>query len=86
MSEENVELVRAIHKRAGRDESMRDLVAEDLEYVNPGYAVETGTRIGRDAFGSIPTPTPTSSSAWTATSTPATTRWSSSAATRPQAE
>lgn len=53
MSEENVELVRQIHERWDRGESIRELVAEDLEYVNPTYAVEPGTRIGRDAFGSV---------------------------------
>jgi ketosteroid isomerase-like protein len=53
MSEENVELVRRIHERWGREESIRELVADDLEYVNPTYAVEPGTRIGRDSFGSV---------------------------------
>jgi uncharacterized protein len=53
MSEENVELVRRIHERWDGDESIRELVAEDLEYVNPGYAVEPGTRIGRKVFGSV---------------------------------
>lgn len=53
MSEENVELVRQIHQRWDRGESIAELVAADLEYVNPTYAVEPGTRIGRDAFGSV---------------------------------
>jgi ketosteroid isomerase-like protein len=53
MSEENVALVRQIHERWQRRESVRDLVADDLEYVNPIYAVEPGTRFGRDAFGSV---------------------------------
>lgn len=53
MSEENVELVRRIHERWGREESIRELVADDLEYVNPTYAVEPGTRIGQDSFGSV---------------------------------
>ena len=53
MSEQNVELVRQIHERWDRGESVRGLVADDLEYVNPSYAVEPGTRIGRDAFGSV---------------------------------
>jgi hypothetical protein len=35
MSEENVELVPLIHERWDRDESIRELVAGDLEYVNP---------------------------------------------------
>jgi len=53
MSEENVELVRQIHERWDREESMRGLVAKDIEYVNPGYAVEPGTRIGRAGFRSV---------------------------------
>jgi ketosteroid isomerase-like protein len=53
MSEENVELVRRIHERWEREESIPDLVAEDLEYVNPSYAVERGTRIGRGGFRSV---------------------------------
>jgi ketosteroid isomerase-like protein len=53
MSEENVALVREIHERWQRRESVRDLLAEDLEYVNPSYAVEPGTRVGRHAFGSV---------------------------------
>ena len=53
MSEENVELVRRIHERWDRGESIRDLVADDLEYVNPTYAVEPGTRVGRRFFGSV---------------------------------
>ena len=48
-----MEIVRRIHERWRNEESMRDLVADDLEYVNPTYAVEPGTRIGRDAFGSV---------------------------------
>jgi uncharacterized protein len=53
MSEENVELVRRIYELWGREESVRDLVAEDLEYVNPDYAVEPGTRVGRGVLGSV---------------------------------
>jgi ketosteroid isomerase-like protein len=53
MSEENIDLVRRIHERWTRRESVRDLVAEDLEYVNPSYAVEPGTRVGRKWFGSV---------------------------------
>jgi ketosteroid isomerase-like protein len=53
MSAANVELVRRIHEHWDRDESMRDLVADDLEYVNPAYAVEPGTRVGRRWFGSV---------------------------------
>ena len=53
MSKENVELVRRIHERWHRGESVRGLVAEDLQYVNPAYAVEPGTRVGAKAFGSV---------------------------------
>jgi ketosteroid isomerase-like protein len=53
MSEENIELVRRIHERWDRGESISDLVADDLEYVNPSYAVEPGTRFGRYSFGSV---------------------------------
>ncbi len=53
MSQENVELVRRIHEAWDREESVREFLAEDMEYVNPSYAVEPGTRIGRTAFGSV---------------------------------
>ena len=50
MSEENVELVRKIYDAWEREESARDFIAEDVEYVNPDYAVEGGTRRGRGSF------------------------------------
>lgn len=50
MSQENVELVRRIYEAWGREESARDFIAEDIEYVNPSYAVESGTRLGRASF------------------------------------
>jgi ketosteroid isomerase-like protein len=53
MSAENVEVVRRIHEAWDREESVRELIADDLEYVNPGYAVEPGTRVGRRWFGSV---------------------------------
>jgi ketosteroid isomerase-like protein len=53
MSEENVEVVRRIHERWDGEDSVSELVADDLEYVNPGYAVEGGTRVGRKWFGSV---------------------------------
>jgi ketosteroid isomerase-like protein len=53
MSEQNVELVRRIYDIWGREESARDLIAEDVEYVNPSYAVETGTRQGRKSFSVV---------------------------------
>jgi hypothetical protein len=53
MSEENVQLVRRIHEAWGREESARDFIAEDVEYVNPAYAVEPGTRRGRKSFAVV---------------------------------
>ena len=53
MSRANVELVRRIHDAWDRDDSVREFLAEDMEYVNPSYAVEPGTRVGRKAFGSV---------------------------------
>ena len=50
MSEQNVELVRRIYDVWDRGESTRDLIAEDMEYVNPSYAVEPGTRTGRKSL------------------------------------
>jgi ketosteroid isomerase-like protein len=53
MSEENVELVRRIYDAWEREESARPFLSEDVEYVNPDYAVEPGTRYGRDSFGLV---------------------------------
>ncbi len=53
MSEENVELIRHIYGRWDRGESARDLIADDVEYVNPSYAVEPGTRRGRGSFAVV---------------------------------
>jgi len=53
MSEENVELVRRIYDAWSREESARDFIAEDLEYVNPSYAVEPGTRRGRKSLATV---------------------------------
>jgi ketosteroid isomerase-like protein len=50
MSEENVELVRRIYDAWDREQSARDFIAEDVEYVNPSYAVEPGIRHGRASF------------------------------------
>jgi ketosteroid isomerase-like protein len=50
MSAENVELVRRIYDAWDREESARDFLAEDVEYVNPSYAVEPGIRRGRSSF------------------------------------
>ena len=53
MAQENVELVRRIYEAWERDESARAYLAEDVEYVNPSYAVEPGTRYGRKSFAVV---------------------------------
>lgn len=53
MSERNLELVRRIYEIWDREESARELIAEDVEYVNPVYAVEPGTRVGRKSFSVV---------------------------------
>ena len=50
MSEENVELVRRIHERLDDQNWTSELIADDIEYVNPPYAVEPGVRHGRESF------------------------------------
>ena len=50
MSAENVQLVRRIYDAWAREESARDFISADVEYVNPSYAVEPGTRRGRASF------------------------------------
>jgi len=50
MSEQNVALVRQIYDAWDRDGSAREFIAEGVEYVNPSYAVEPGTRRGRASF------------------------------------
>ena len=53
MSQENVEIVRAIHDAWARDAAPAHLIARDLEYVNPPYAVESGTRYDRAALDGV---------------------------------
>ena len=50
MSHEKVDVVRRIQERLDRRDWDTDLIAEDIEYVNPPYAIEPGTRYGRDSF------------------------------------
>ena len=52
MSQENVEVVRAIHEALARGESPASLglLHPDIEYVNPPGAVEPGTRRGIAAY------------------------------------
>ena len=53
MSEENVELVRAIYALWNSGQSARHLIDPKMEYVNPPYAVESGVRHGRTALAKI---------------------------------
>ena len=53
MSDENVALVRRIYAAWDREESARDFISEDVEYVNPSYAVEPGVRRGRASFRAL---------------------------------
>ena len=52
MSEENVELVRRLYAAWSRDgfPGPTELLDPEIEYVNPGRAVEPGTRRGLAAF------------------------------------
>jgi ketosteroid isomerase-like protein len=53
MSQENVNLVREIYALWGADKSARHLIDSELEYVNPSYAVESGTRHGRRTLAKV---------------------------------
>jgi len=53
MSQENVEVIRSIYRAWSGNESARDLIDPALEYVNPSYAVESGTRHDRGALREI---------------------------------
>jgi ketosteroid isomerase-like protein len=53
MSEENVQVVRTIYELWGRGEPARHLIDPQIEYVNPSYAVESGTRRGISALGRV---------------------------------
>jgi ketosteroid isomerase-like protein len=53
VSEQNLALVRQIYDAWDRNASARDFIAEDVEYVNPSYAVERGTRVGRKSFAVV---------------------------------
>jgi ketosteroid isomerase-like protein len=53
MSQENVEVVRRIYEAWGRESSAAAFIAEDVEYVNPSYAVEPGTLRGRKSFAIV---------------------------------
>ncbi len=53
VSHEKVEVVRRIYDAWDREGSARDFISEDVEYVNPDYAVESGTRRGRRSFSVV---------------------------------
>ena len=53
MAAEHVELVKRIYDAWDREQSARDFISEDVEYVNPSYAVESGVRRGRSAFRAV---------------------------------
>jgi ketosteroid isomerase-like protein len=53
MSQADVEVVRRIYDAWSRDGSAAEFIAEDIEYVNPPYAVEPGTKRGRKMFAKV---------------------------------
>ena len=53
MSQENVEIVRAIHAAWATGAAPAHLIAPDLEYINPPYAVEAGIRHDRAALEGV---------------------------------
>src|SRR5271167_214187 len=53
MSQANVEVVRSIYRLWSEHDSARHLIDRELEYVNPPYAVESGTRHDRRTLGKI---------------------------------
>jgi ketosteroid isomerase-like protein len=53
VSASTVELIRRIYAAWDREESARDYIADDVEYVNPSYAVEPGVRYGRRSFAVV---------------------------------
>lgn len=53
MSRANVELVESIVAGFAARKPRTDLIAEDLEYVNPPYAVEAGVRRDRQALNGV---------------------------------
>jgi len=53
VSPANVDLIKTIYARWSTGESARDLIARDLAYVNPPYAVESGTRRDRRTLTKI---------------------------------
>ena len=75
MSEESVNVVRAIYAAWLEGASARGFMDSDIEYVNPPDAVETGTLRGPKSFGLIRMPTTTLRCVRSGSLTPATTWW-----------
>lgn len=53
MSRRNVEIVEAIHAEWAEGRLGRELMADDIRYVNPPDALEPGTREGADSFNNV---------------------------------
>ena len=53
MSQQNVDLIRSVYDAWDKNESARAFLAEDIEYVNPSYAVEPGIRRGRKSLAAV---------------------------------
>jgi ketosteroid isomerase-like protein len=53
MPSQNLEVVRSIYRAWEEGRSARDFIDARVEYVNPAYAVEPGTRTGRSSFARI---------------------------------
>jgi ketosteroid isomerase-like protein len=53
VSPSDLSLVREIYARWSRGESARELIDGQLEYVNPSYAIESGTSHGRSTLARI---------------------------------
>ena len=52
MSQENVEIVERFYEAWAREDAgPTELMAQEIEYVNPAEAIEPGVRRGRAAFG-----------------------------------
>ena len=75
MSAQNVQLVRTIYELWASHQPARHLIDPELEYVNPPYAVEAGTRRGRRALSMIREVYADFASSRSASSTPAMRWW-----------
>ena len=53
MSEENLEVVRAIYDAWANGQLGRRYMSKDVEYVNPPQALELGTRTGAASFNNV---------------------------------